>query len=419
MGWGDEGKGSIIEALTRQLGAKLVVRHNGGAQAGHNVVLSDGRSHCFSQFGAGTLAGARTHLSKFMIVNPIALLNEAHALTHLGVRSPLADMTIHEDALVTTPWHIALNRMTEASRADSRHGSCGMGVGETVLMSISHGNYGTLRVRDLANPGALRQQVSRIREVAAHEMMTRGLEFFIENFSPIARDRFVDACSEIVRIGGARIVDDDWLAREIEQPAQVIFEGAQGVLLDQDWGFAPHTTWSDCTFRNVDRLVNGKVPVRRLGVFRAFGTRHGAGPFPTESARFAPFVADDHNVAGPWQGAFRAGAFDLVLAQYALSVVGRLDGLCVTCVDRVTSSSIDICRAYKEARPSCSTVLALEKPEELDVVCQQETGKWLQTVQPLYWNVETSRAPGIISSSLSVPLAVISRGPMAHQKEIL
>src|SRR5579864_7866772 len=89
LGYGDEGKGSIVDYLVRQEKAPLVVRFNGGAQAAHNVVTDDGRHHTFTQFGSGTFAGARTFLSRFMIVNPFTLLTEAKALEQKGVANPL------------------------------------------------------------------------------------------------------------------------------------------------------------------------------------------------------------------------------------------------------------------------------------------------------------------------------------------
>src|ERR1041384_8832751 len=91
---GDEGKGKIVDALTRRIGASLVIR-TGGCQAAHHVVTDDGRSHCFAQFGSGALAGARTHLSRFMFIEPVALIREAAHLEALGVRDPLSTLTVH------------------------------------------------------------------------------------------------------------------------------------------------------------------------------------------------------------------------------------------------------------------------------------------------------------------------------------
>ena len=136
LGFGDEGKGTTVDWLVRRHESALVVRYNGGAQAAHNVVLPDGRHHTFSQFGSGTLAGAETFLSRYMLVNPSAMLNEAAGLAGLGVVDPLSRVHVDEDALITTPFHIAANRAREQARGDGRHGSCGMGIRETILFPL-------------------------------------------------------------------------------------------------------------------------------------------------------------------------------------------------------------------------------------------------------------------------------------------
>ena len=137
LGFGDAGKGSIIDFLAREHNAHTVVRFNGGAQAGHRVVAKQGE-HVFSQFGSGTLAGARTHLSRFMLVEPLAMLAEAEHLMQLGIRDPFGMVTIDEKALITTPFQRAVNRLKELARGNGRHGSCGMGIGETMADWIAH-----------------------------------------------------------------------------------------------------------------------------------------------------------------------------------------------------------------------------------------------------------------------------------------
>jgi adenylosuccinate synthase len=108
------------------------------------------------------------------------------------------------------------------------------------------------------------------------------------------------------------------------------------VLLDQEWGFFPHVTRSTTTFANAETLLEDagfRGEKRRIGLLRAYGTRHGAGPFPTETDTLA--VAPCHNAVNPWQGEFRTGWFDAVTARYALDVVGGVDLLALTNVDRL------------------------------------------------------------------------------------
>jgi len=147
LGYGDAGKGTVVDWLCSPRGGlarggeavRTVVRFNGGAQAGHNVVTADGRQHTFAQFGSGTFtSGVRTHLSRFMLVDPLALAAEAGHLAALGVPDALARLTVDRDALLTTPYHRAANQVRELARGLDRHGSCGMGIGETARYALSY-----------------------------------------------------------------------------------------------------------------------------------------------------------------------------------------------------------------------------------------------------------------------------------------
>ncbi|HEY7215209.1 MAG TPA: adenylosuccinate synthetase, partial [Thermoanaerobaculia bacterium] len=130
LGFGDAGKGLLTDFLVRRSGATVVVRYNGGAQAGHNVVTPDGRHHTFAQLGSGSfVAGVRTFLSRHVVVHPTALLAEAAALRAKGVGDALDRVRLSERALVITPFHQAAGRLRELARGAARHGSCGVGVG--------------------------------------------------------------------------------------------------------------------------------------------------------------------------------------------------------------------------------------------------------------------------------------------------
>ena len=141
LGYGDAGKGTVVDWLcSRQDGRPVhaVVRFNGGAQAAHNVITRDGRCHAFAQFGAGTFTpGVRTHLSRFVLIDPLALAAEAAHLASLGLADALDLLTVDRDALLTTPYHQAANRAREIARGNDRHGSCGMGIGETARYALS------------------------------------------------------------------------------------------------------------------------------------------------------------------------------------------------------------------------------------------------------------------------------------------
>ena len=117
LGFGDEGKGATVDFLCREFSADLVVRYCGGSQAGHNVVLPDGRRHVFSQFGAGTLAGAATYLAEQVVINPPTMLREAAAFRDLAGADPFANLAVHPRALATTLYHQLLNQLRELGAA--------------------------------------------------------------------------------------------------------------------------------------------------------------------------------------------------------------------------------------------------------------------------------------------------------------
>ena len=148
LNYGDEGKGAAVDWLCHgavsgdrncgdyyEAGSAAVVRFNGGAQAGHTVVTPDGRRHVFSQFGSGTFAGCPTILSRFMMVNPIMFWKERKEL--LGKVDKLPPVYVDPRAYVTTPYDVFINQELERSRGNDRHGSCGMGIGETEVRSDS------------------------------------------------------------------------------------------------------------------------------------------------------------------------------------------------------------------------------------------------------------------------------------------
>src|SRR5215217_818107 len=164
LGYGDAGKGSIVDYLTRATGVHTVVRYNGGAQAAHNVMTPDGRHHTFAQFGSGTLVpGTRTHLSRYMTIHPLAMLAEERHLHSLGISDAFGRVTIDGEALVTTPFQQSANRLKEIARGDGRHGSCGMGVGETMSDWLTHDSQ-VLFAADLCSRAVILKKLTFLRE---------------------------------------------------------------------------------------------------------------------------------------------------------------------------------------------------------------------------------------------------------------
>ncbi len=311
LGFGDEGKGGVVDYLAHKHRPHFVVRFNGGAQAAHGVVLPDGREHVFAQFGSGAFAGAATFLSRFMLVNPLAMDREATAIVAAG--APGMGMFIDSRALVTTPYHVHLNHQREMN---DRHGSCGMGIGETV---------------SLAQEG-LALTVGELARGDADKRLQALWERAGKPYGITTPERLAAAYYTWARY--VSVTDADWLKRQVTGGAALLFEGAQGVLIDETLGWAPNHTWSNCTPDNaLTLLAEAGVPrseVEVIGVLRSYATRHGAGPLPTEGAN----LPERHNGDHPWQGAFRCGHFDARLARYAIGRT-RPDSLAVTHLDAI------------------------------------------------------------------------------------
>ena len=328
LGVGDCGKGTVTDALTRRFEARLVVRFNGGAQAGHNVVLPDGRHHTFAQFGAGTFVeGVRTQLSAQVVVHPTALKVEAEYLARAGVVDALSRLSVDPRCLVTTAFHQAAGRLRERAAG---HGTCGVGVGETVRDALAHADD-ALRMGALHATGA-GEQLERIRVRLLQALpsdVAKDADWSMLQDAGLAQ-RWLDA----VRALPLCLVADEEVAHA-HRDHSIVLEGAQGILLDEHHGFHPHTTWSTCTARHALHWLRGSPHrAERVGVLRSTLTRHGAGPLPSESKELSARLPEPHNSSEGWQGAFRVGWFDPILVRYAMAANGGVDWLAVTHVDR-------------------------------------------------------------------------------------
>jgi adenylosuccinate synthase len=423
LGFGDAGKGLVVDYLARAGRAALVVRFNGGAQAGHNVVTPDGKHHTFAQLGAGTfVAGVRTHLASRVVVHPTALLVEAQHLAAAGVRDALERLTVSGDAPVVTPFHQAACRVRELARGAGRHGSCGVGVGEVMADSLAHGGD-CLRVRDLGDAASLRRRLACIQERVRASLA--GAREGSQHGSATARELDVlegagtaDAWIDATRPFAARvaIASDAVVGDALRGGAGVVFEGAQGVLLDEDWGFHPYTTWSRCTFENVDELlreVGAGERALRLGVARVYAHRHGPGPLPTASTELGAGLEEPHNVDGAWQGRFRVGWPDLVLARYASAVCGGVDALALTHVDHLPRRSDWRLAVSYDGRRVVDW--AMTPPSDLPQ--RARATERLGTARPDYRPVRADEIEDALAAAYAAPVRLRSSGPTAAHVE--
>jgi adenylosuccinate synthase len=406
LGYGDCGKGTTTDYLARQ-GSAVVVRHNGGPQAGHNVVTPDRRRHCFAQFGAGSFAGAKTFLSRFMLVNPLNMVREADHLIDLGLTDIWDRAFVDENAMLITPWHVALNRLQEETRGDSRHGSCGQGIGVAMSWSIDQPHSMTPRVKDILDPGFWpRLEAMRHEMVTAHRHLASTSPHWSvmmdSDLSKYLTDRYRDWSQKIT------IAPSNYLRVLIEEHDHTIFEGAQGVLLDEWYGFHPFTTWSTTTHENALTLlreVGRQEEAIRYGILRAVTTRHGAGPHPTESEGLTKNWIEPDNATGPWQGHFRVGWFDLVAHRYAVTVCGGVDRVVVTHLDNYPGR---YCEKYDD-------LPKIPLGRRGDLMFQTHITETLAKVHPVLRSGSENWLLNAIEEDIG-PVSIVSHGPTCENK---
>ena len=402
LGYGDAGKGTVVDWFSSPHGggpAHTVVRFNGGAQAAHNVVTPDGRHHTFAQFGSGTFTpGVRTHLSRFVLVDPLALAAEAAHLARLGVHDALGRLTVDRDALLTTPYHRAANRARERARGAQRHGSCGMGIGETASYALRHPTDAP-RAGDCASLRTLASKLTALRDQLTSEL------------GPLDGPPIADLCDTYRAFAAAVPLVDSGYLRRILRAGRAVFEGAQGVLLDEWRGFHPYTTWSTTTFANAETLLAeaGQTAIR-LGVIRTYQTRHGPGPFVTEDPTLE--LPEPHNRHGRWQGAFRTGHFDAVALRYAIDVTGGVDAVALTHLDTATRHPLRLCRAYQI---DGHILQQITPGPERDLDAQEQLTRRLLRARPVYED-PGGTWPEVAEEVLGAPVALISRGPANTDK---
>jgi adenylosuccinate synthase len=341
-GYGDEGKGLLTDWLAAAQPGSVVVRSNGGAQAGHSAVTPSGARHVFHHVGSGALAGAATHLSRYFVAHPMLLLEEWKLLRDLG-----ANLDIGSDprTLVTTPFDMMINQAVEEFRSAGRHGSCGIGFGETIERNLRP--QFALSTQDLFRPD-LEARLRRIRaDWVPARLKQLGVAHIPDRVATALIDdgvvaRFLADCEaylDCVKL---------WPDRRIAERGPVIFEGAQGLLLDQDFGAFPYVTRSNTGLKNMLSIAGeaGITAIDAVYATRCYTTRHGAGPLDGEVERLNGIAVDDPtNAPNAWQGTLRLAPLDTGVLRTAIahdlglaSAMGPKIGasLAVTCLDQAS-----------------------------------------------------------------------------------
>jgi adenylosuccinate synthase len=340
--FGDEGKGLMTHYLASRYGRDaIVVRFNGGAQAGHTVVVNDAKSHVFKHFGSGSFAGAGTFLSRFFVSNPILFLEEIKELQLLGLQP---EVYVDPDSPVTTPYDMMINQIIEEFRDKQRHGSCGVGFAETIERN-SHPQF-SLTVGDMENFPKVSDTLQLIqRDWVPQRLSALGINTVSEQWQHYIKseDIFQYYLNQLSLFQNSITVTRIDL---VDPNRPLIFEGAQGLMLDQDRGWFPHVTRSHTGLKNIVDLLGGnnKINLNVIYVTRSYLTRHGAGPLPFEISTL-PYknVIDKTNLPNIHQGSLRYAWFNIpLLKSFIHADINEVPNnlkinpqLAVTCLDQV------------------------------------------------------------------------------------
>lgn len=317
--YGDEGKGLMTDYLASQMQTDhtLIVRYNGGAQAGHTVLSPDGRRHVFSHFGAASFLGCPTYLSKYFIVNPMLFQKE---LRELELKNVNPFTYIDDQCIVTTPFDIFINQLIEKKRDGARHGSCGLGINETVTRSLRAENL-RLKVKDLSNEKLAFERLLHIQnEWLSQRLAEHKIDIHEEDVQS-----FLNKSEQIMH----RFMHDvlfmlnkSTICKSLPDYCSIIFEGAQGLLLDEARiDLFPHLTRSRTGLTNVIQIASeARIPIQELNVIyatRTYLTRHGAGPMQGEDSWSFP---DPTNIPNEFQGKLRFAPLNLEQLDYAIGL---------------------------------------------------------------------------------------------------
>ena len=353
--FGDEGKGRVVDALcARSRILPGVVRFSGGHQAAHRVVVG-GKEHIFAHFGSGTIRGAPTYWSHYCPVAPVHLMNELVDLENIGIQTP--DLHIDGKCAVTTPYDVMWGRCEQTIM--KQHGSCGMGIYATWARERNGCHF---LFEDTLHPEIVRMRLKQLRDYYRGTVDEEKEAQFVSDCAWIANrirdDSFHLAYGMHDFETHHLLARGEWPERDLtsqdpddDDPFPLIFEGSQGLLLDQSYGFFPHVTPSNTGTQNVVELLGPayreKVIPEIWLVTRAYSTRHGLGPFLPAGFEGGPYEVVNPNEKntddGP-QGKFRTGPLSLDLLRYAVKKDAHLRQFGV---DNVVVTGMDLMRGKR------------------------------------------------------------------------
>ena len=413
--WGDEGKGKIVDLLTDQ--AAAVVRYQGGHNAGHTLVI-DGEKTVLHLIPSGILRdNVQCLIGNGVVVAPDALLREITKLEEKGV--PVRErLRISPSCTLILPYHVALDQAREAARSEGKIGTTGRGIGPAYEDKVARRG---IRLAETLNPESFKERLAELMEY--HNFWLQ--EYF--KMEPVDFQQTFDSCMALATEVRPMISDTvDLLHTHRKAGDNILFEGAQGSLLDIDHGTYPFVTSSNTTAGGT-ATGTGYGPLFLdyvLGITKAYTTRVGSGPFPTE---LFDEVGRHLATVGHEKGATtgrdrRCGWFDAAAVKHATRI-NSVSGICLTKLDVLDGlDSVKVCMGYQGAENASGSLMDCAIFESLQPVYEELPG----------WKESTSGAKKLedlpanarayikfIEDAIEVPVDIISTGPDRDETVIL
>lgn len=415
--WGDEGKGKIVDLLTEH--ADIVVRFQGGHNAGHTLVVA-GKKYVLHLIPSGIIRPEKVcMIGNGVVLDPAALIEEIQELTAMGVTVSGSGFKISALANLIMPYHRELDLAREKRKGKGKIGTTGRGIGPTYEDKVARRG---IRLDDLYNRRVFEE---KLRDNLAYH------NFMLENFYNASTFHFETVRDDYLRMADtlAPHVDDvgGALAKAMDAGQSVLFEGAQGTMLDVDHGTYPFVT-SSSTVAGGACIGTGVGPTRIdyvMAVIKAYTTRVGGGPFPTElNGAIGEHLAEVGGEFGATTGRpRRCGWFDAVVARHAVQANG-ISGVALTKLDVLDGlEKIKICVAYNrngrrlEEMPSDPSILDVCEP-----IYEEMPGWSNTTAEARRFDELPPAAQNYVhrlEELMGVKAAIVSTGPDREQTMVL
>jgi adenylosuccinate synthase len=371
--WGDEGKGKVIDWLANR--ADVVVRFQGGNNAGHTIVVGN-NVYKFSLLPSGVVQGKLSIIGNGVVVNPWSLLDEIERVRGQGLKITPDILVVADNACIVLPLHADLDRAREERAGDNKIGTTARGIGPAYEDKVGRR---AIRFVDLADEDALKAKIERL--LAHHEPLRRGLDL-----PDVSAQQVFDMLMEVAP-KVTPYVQPAWrvLNAVVKEGKRVLFEGAQAAMLDVDHGTYPYVTSSNTVAgqaaagAGVGASAGGYV----LGIVKAYTTRVGEGPFPTElhdeiGQRLGQRGDEFGTVTGRPR---RCGWFDAVLVRQSVTVSG-IDGVVLTKLDVLDGiETLKICTGYRLGDKVLDYLPAGLRDQAAVVPIYEEIAGWTQSTK--------------------------------------